>query len=369
MKKFNRRHVVITVERTENVTRFLQDLHKASINLSHVRVQAETLQFAVERRHLTTIRKGRRKYRLKLHMNYAMPEKILQKDLSTVLGLVLLIALPLILMQFIWKIEIEAPTIEQADQVEQYLMDELKIKAPMSKNKLITDYLLRQEIMQNNREFSWVHITKQGSHLIISPQLAPVNEVKNRSTKPHHLIASNSGVITHFNLQSGERKVERNMTVYKGDTLVSGVLERGEEHFVIGAVGEVYADYWLESTFTVPREISYNTLVERGWVLQWDWSQLVVAFQQQSFQPLLRIVESVAYQKLEHVTKVLEEEQVDTFILPLLHEKMLQSLPLKSTIKKENLLHVTIDDDTVKGKVLFLVNENIATPYPIYQGE
>ena len=48
---------------------------------------------------------------------------------------------------------------------------------------------------------------------------------------------------------------------------------------------------------------------------------------------------------------------------------MIRSLPLKSTIKNEKLLHVTTDDDTVKGKVLFLVNENIAQPRPIDQGE
>ena len=56
----------------------------------------------------------------------------------------------------------------------------------------------------------------------------------------------------------------------------------------------------------------------------------------------------------------LSEEQIDSFILPLLHEKILKSLPPKTIIKKENILHVTFDDDKVKGKVLFLVNENIA---------
>ena len=72
---------------------------------------------------------------------------------------------------------------------------------------------------------------------------------------------------------------------------------------------------------------------------------------------------------LHKKTEKINEDDIENFILPLLHEKMLRSLPLKSTIKSEKLLHVYADDDTVKGKVLYLVNENIAKPHPIHQGE
>ena len=69
--------------------------------------------------------------------------------------------------------------------------------------------------------------------------------------------------------------------------------------------------------------------------------------------------------KVHHgLRKKLSEKQIESFILPLLHEKILKSLPPKTIIKKENLLHVTFDDDKVKGKVLFLVNENIAKSIP-----
>lgn len=64
-----------------------------------------------------------------------------------------------------------------------------------------------------------------------------------------HLIASNSGVITHYFLTSGVRLVDANTTVYKGDALVSGILEAGEEQLVIGAEGEVYADYWRDGLY------------------------------------------------------------------------------------------------------------------------
>lgn len=227
MKKWNRRLIFITVQRTTGVGEFFQYLHGARVNMYQFTVKEKTIQFALERRHLTHVRKGRRRFRLKLQIRYANPSRILQKDATTLFGVMLLILMPLVLMQFIWRIDVEAPTIELADSVQQFLQEELTLHAPMHKSRLLNDYLMRQEIMQNYREFSWVHITKQGSKIIISPQLAPINESKENLSKPHHLIASNSGVITHFQLQSGERKVFPNMTVYKGDTLVSGILERG----------------------------------------------------------------------------------------------------------------------------------------------
>lgn len=40
--------------------------------------------------------------------------------------------------------------------------------------------------------------------------------------------------------------------------------------------------------------------------------------------------------------------------------KNLKIFASQNHYKKENILHVSFDDDKVKGKVLFLVNENIA---------
>lgn len=66
---------------------------------------------------------------------------------------------------------------------------------------------------------------------------------------------------------------------------------------------------------------------------------------------------------------VLDEKSVEKVLLPLLHQKYVNELPSKTVMKREKLLQVAIDNDTVKGKVLFLVNENIAVKQAIYQGD
>lgn len=368
MKSWDRRLIQLTVQRTTNTAKFIQALHAANITMHHVRVDAQTMRFVLQRKYLPYVKKMRRQYGVKLRIQYETPSRILQNNMQTIGGVLLFLLMPIIFMQFIWRVDVQAPSIELADDITQYLQTEHKLRPPFHNKQLLSDFTLRQQLMQQFREFSWVHITKQGSHIVIKPQLAPINEV-NEPLRPQYLIAGSSGVITHFDVRSGERKVFPNMTVYKGDTLVSGVVERGDEQFFVGAIGEVYADYWLESTFAIPQQIEFQTLVEQGWEVEWNWPVILQAINDQSWEPLKQIVKRQHYQQFTTVTEEISEEQIETFVLPLLHEKLLKSLPLKSIIKKENLLHITIEDGTVKGKVLFLVNENIATPYPNSRGE
>ncbi|MEG0438785.1 MAG: sporulation protein YqfD [Solibacillus sp.] len=369
MTKVNGRLLYISLKQGNASSSFIQYLKSHQVPLYNIRFKKQEITFSVSHFHLPTIREARRNYHVKLKIRYATPNRILQKDVVSIVGLLFLLVIPVVFSQFIWKIDVEASTVELEDEVYQYLTEELAIQVPVRSGQFIDDYLLRQQLMERFREFSWIHITKQGSHIIVAPQLAPKLSTPKKTTQKQHLIASNSGVITHFKISSGVRKVAPNETVYKGDTLVSGVLERDGTNFVVDAQGEVFADYWLESTFSIPRQVTLNVLVDYGWEYKWNWEQLQNAWQEQSIKPLKTIVTYEPYRSFEQKTEQIDEDEIDTFVLPLLHEKMIRSLPLKSTIKNEKLLHVTTDDDTVKGKVLFLVNENIAQPRPIDQGE
>lgn len=369
MTKMNQRLLTISMKKSENASAFISYLRQQQIPIYKLRIYEKNVQFSVAFFHLHTIRKARRQFRVKLTIHYTTPNRILQKDMMTFLGVFLLLCIPLLLSQFVWKIEIQAETIELEDSISEYLVEKQEIRLPMLRKQFIQDDVLRQQLMEQYRTFSWVHITKKGGLITISPQIAPEIKELDATSKEQHLIASNSGVITHFDLESGVRQVEPNDTVYKGDTLVSGVMMKGDEYVMIGASGEVYADYWLETNFSIPKTVKMDVLVDYGWVYNMNWQQLKAVWVQQSLQPLTTFISYSPYRKFEEKTELIDENNMDLFILPLLHEKMIQSLPLKSTIKTEKLLHVLTDDDTVKGKVLYLVNENIAKPHPIYQGE
>ncbi|MEG0450032.1 MAG: sporulation protein YqfD [Lysinibacillus sp.] len=233
---------------------------------------------------------------------------------------------------------------------------------------------MRQSLLEKNRELAWVHIEKNGGRVNLRPLEAPKEKKLQTQRANSHLSATKSGVITHFEVEKGERMVAINDTVYEGDVLVKGVVESGESEVYVGASGAVYADYWMESKFKIPKKIKLDKLKEKKWRILFlgihDKEREQIYVQQKDLPKwLAKYVSIVEEQHTESFTIELDESKVETLLMPLLHEKIIQSLPAKTVIKKENLLHVKWSDDTVEGKVLFLINENIASPQPVEQGE
>lgn len=74
-----------------------------------------------------------------------------------------------------------------------------------------------------------MHIEKHGGRVILRPQESPKQTKITNEKLASHLVATKSGVITHFNIQNGERKISVNDTAYEGDVLVSGVIESGTD--------------------------------------------------------------------------------------------------------------------------------------------
>ncbi|MGN7476622.1 sporulation protein YqfD [Solibacillus silvestris] len=361
--------ITIKMKQSSGAAAFIALLKQHKIRIYQLNFSRNEITFQVARSNISMIRKLRKKAKVKILIRYTEPDKILQKDFVTVIGMLALIVLPLLLSRFIWQIEVDANTVELEDEVANYLEDEMDVQFPVRKNAFYSDNEIRQIMMRQFREFSWVHIMKNGSKITITPQLAPKIEPLQNENKNQHLIATNSGVVTHFKIERGIRQVEQNMTVYRGDILVSGILKHGDDEIIIGAGGEVFADYWLETSFSIPKNIEMEVLDDYGWKYNINWKQVGASVKQKSFEPLKSIVTYKPYRTFHKKRKVISEEDIQNFILPLLHEKMIYSLPLESAIKAEKLLHVYTDDDTVKGKVLYLINENIAKPHPIHQGE
>ncbi|MFC5557672.1 sporulation protein YqfD [Ureibacillus thermophilus] len=375
MRIYDRRPVVVRVSRGEKVHEFIRRLQQNRVKIRELEYLDDEVKFEITRKEVSTVRALRKKYHLKVKIRYLQQSRIFQNTGWTIIGIALMILLPILCAQFIWKVDVEAETPELEAKVEKVLDEKIKLKQPLLKRHLLSDHEIRQTIMEEIRDLSWVHIIKKGGSMTIVPQLAPITEVKDKKPdRLYHLIAAKSGVITHFNITSGERRVMPNTTVYKGDVLVSGVIQIGEdEYLAVGAKGEVYADYWLETSFEIPRKVQYISATEKKWTI--ELKNQKEEEKEQSLQEvklpkwISNFIEIKKTQTYTTTTQELSEEHINSFILPLLHEKILRSLPPKTIIKKENILHVTFDDDKVKGKVLFLVNENIAKEYPIDQGD
>ena len=368
---WNHRPIIIRIKRHENVHPFIQALHAQKIELKHVTFRDQEVTFETNMAYLSKIRRIRKRFKLKMSVYYADEMQVFRAQLWTVLGLAIMIVIPILCAQVVWRIDVEANSPELRQQVEKTFYKTFELEPPLLKKKVPSDAVIRQHILEKQRELAWVHIEKSGGRVILRPQESPKQTEQKNEQKASYISATKSGVITHFNIKHGERKVSVNDTVYEGDVLVSGVIDSGEDKVFVGAEGEVYADYWLESTFKIPDKITIESVQEKKWRILISGIHEQVEYVQKKelpnwLDPFASIVEEQQTKKME---VKLDESKIETLILPLLHEKMLRSLPDKTVIKKENLLQVKWENGTVEGKVLFLVNENIASPKQALQGE
>ncbi len=174
MKLYDSRPVEIRVSRSGNVHELIRRLQQNRVKLREIEFLEDEVKFEISRKDVTIVRSLRKKLNLKVKIRYLQQSRIFQKTGWTIIGIILLIFIPIICSQFIWKVEVEASTPELKAKVEKIIDEKLQLDNPVLKRKLVSDFEIRQTIMEEIRDLSWVHIIKKGSSMTIVPQLAPI---------------------------------------------------------------------------------------------------------------------------------------------------------------------------------------------------
>ena len=364
MNKLSARKVIVTLKKSKTSDQFLHDLSKR-IKVSNVKILKDEIIFSIKRRDLKIMRGIRATYHEKLSFTVTDRESFLKLDVISFISFLLLLLIPIILNGFLWEVSIEDATPELEDSIQQLIHENgLKVGKQIKTIPLETE--VRQTILAKHQELSWVFVTQKGSKINLKVKYSPVIHETEKEVVKGHLVARKAGVITHANIERGERVVAENMSVEPGELLVSGIINFNETAYTIGAVGEVFADYWLEVDFTIPKEIRLFVVESESWLVEGISIPKVWALMADKI-PLNLRVEPVVQSKEK--VQTLTKKNAPKYIMPLLEQKMLQQLPINTTIKNQKLLHLTLDNDTVKGKMLFLINENIAQIQPFTQGD
>ncbi|MGE7543962.1 MULTISPECIES: sporulation protein YqfD [Sporosarcina] len=345
---------------------FLGKLQVEQVKIKNLYVAGRSVYFETDSKGIQTIRRFRKKYHVKVKVSHIGNDTVNYRLFSSFLFIIGCM-LPLCASLFLWNIEVESEVPELAERME-LKMEKANIRVPSLLSKLPEEDEIRRLLMQDESSLSWIRFKKMGTSLIVSPMLAPLSaEVKeDKKEKPSHLVAKTGGVITHFALTRGERASIVHQTVKKGDMLATGILEQGEKTTVVGADGEVFADYWLEYHFELPRTVKYSTQGEEQVNINWrtPWHE--------SKEGVFRLRNPILFKESRedpiHTVR-LEKGMEETVILPLLKHDLLSKKTDELVIKEENILHVSFTNDKVSGTLLFLINENIAEKRPITQGD
>lgn len=313
---------------------------------------------------LKYIRTNRRRFKLKVHVERLGDGTPINRLFHSWVALLLCI-IPFLASLFLWQVNVDAEHPEIAERIEQTLQKSAVVPMKLLR-QLPDETTIRSQIMTDEPDLSWVRFEKKGATLTVIPMISPKTSSKVEKTgKPGELAARTGGVITGFQLKSGERVARLNQTVKKGDLLATGVLEQGDKVAVVGAEGAVFADYWLEYKFSLPKTIQYRAAGEKSVSIEWHLPWLK---QQSANRPFWKIVEW--NEEVDNTVKTitLEEGMEKNFLVPLLKHKLLSETSFEKDIKDENILQVTFGSDKVTGTILFLINENIAVKRPLSQG-
>ena len=347
-----------------------QSLKQQNIEVYQLRTDENHIIFSIQAKDLKAFRKVRKKLKLSIQLEDELKESTISIYSASIIGVFLFIVIPVLFAQFIWTIHIDSDSPE-SDILLTEQLKEMGIKERMIASKLPTEQEIRQNILLKHKEYSWVHFSKSGSTFTVSPMLAPPQTEKELVDAPAvNLVAKRSGVITDFSLTKGVRAVEKNIAVKKGDVLVNGFVTQGDKRIITSAEGKVYASYWIELSFELPTQVAVINPNSKELVIQkkvddkqmfWKEIQLPAFIQE--------YIQAGYVQKNQQITYSLTEKSIENLIRPLLFQKIIKELPTGTQLLEDKVLQVSIQDDKVKGKILLLINENIAIPYVIHQGD
>lgn len=349
---------------TSGTSPFLGKLHDEQVKIKHLYMSGKSVYFETDSKGIATIRKYRRKYRVKVKVSQIGNDTVAWRLFSSFLFIISCL-IPFCASLFLWDLRVESDVPELSERLESKLR-KANIAVPSPLSSLPEEDRIRRLLMEDEPSLSWVRFNQTGTSLTVFPMLAPLStEVKEeQKEKPAHLVAKTGGVITHFALTRGERASIIHQTVKKGDLLATGILEQGDKTTVVGADGEVFADYWLEYHFELPRTISYAALGEE--LVEFQWRRPWKESKENGFEP--RLPFTLKETRHDPVHKVrLQKGMEESIILPLLKYDLLSKKKNELIIKEENILHVSFTNDKVSGTILFLVNENIAEKRPIIE--
>ena len=357
----------------EQTFAFIQSLKENKVYITKLSRDKTGTLFTFYERDLSKVRRMRKQHRIPIQLTRPDLHSVIHFQWSMLLGLLGFILIPYISSLFLWQISIEDVSDERKDKLQQEL-HELKVDENKMLGKLVTDSEIRQVLLAKNHDLSWIHIKRTGSKMNIISVPAPVTTREQLDQQaPSNLVAFRRGVITHYDLRSGERLVPVNETVEKGEVLVSGVLKQGDTDIIVGAQGQVFADFWLEMSFQLPTNITYDKFTaEEVKILQVapSWKEFKKTQNLDNLSGLVKSIFRIERQTIVGKSSVkVDEEWIQESFLPMLRMRTASTLTPKGKIKDEKVLHVTWSNDTVKGKVLYYMNDNIASKRPINQGD
>lgn len=247
-------YLVISVS-GRNIYRFLNKCKKNNINILSINyVSHKQILIKININDYNKLLKIKSFYKLKIinKKGKIKFKEIINKNKILLISFIIGIIFLIFLSNIIFSINIESDNIKLNKKIikelNYYGIKKYNFKKNYKQLQKIKKHLLNE--FKDNIE--WLEITNIGTKV----EVKLVERKKNKITKEDsytNIIAKKSGIIKKIYAEDGQKIVDINTYVNKGDIIISGTIMKGEEEKnYVHAKGKIYAEVWYNVTIDFP---------------------------------------------------------------------------------------------------------------------
>ncbi|WP_147532401.1 sporulation protein YqfD [Bacillus marasmi] len=374
------------------IERFINQLLRNGITIWDVkRYGVDTVVFSLKLQDVKSIRPLIRDSECKLtfQRRNGMPFlfKQMLRNSGLVAGAFLFLFVIMLLSNMVWRVEIKGANPATEHKIYKQL-DKMGVK-PGKLQFFVDDVETIQRKLTNNIQvLTWVGVELRGTtfHLEVVEKKEPK---KLEELGPRHLVAKKEGVISKIYVEKGQKQVEINQHVNKGQMLVSGIIGKEEKTEIVSAKGEVYGETWYKSMVELPIKSTfqvYNGNEKQKYSIKFGSVTIPVwgfgkpnylAYEEDTTNHKLRFLKwelpisfnDTVLREKEEVTRIYSNEEAIEVAKEIARKDIKSKLSEDAIIKGENVLHQAIDNGKVTLSIHYQIIEDIAEPQPIIQGD
>ena len=295
----------------------------------------------------------------------------IKKRITLAIGIMIFIVLIYCMSSFIWAIEIEVGNNIAPFDIRQQL-SEIGITPGIKKNNV--DVTAIEKKLENiNSQILWLRVRIEGSTLriVINEKINPPAQAEKQYG---NLISVKEGEIQKIYTFSGVAKVKPGQVVKTGDVLIEGIDGEETEKYLVEPKGVVIANVFYEKEMKI--QVSGNDLVRSGEkdediYIKVAGKKIYLKKALNNFKYCDKIEDSgkifnkVLYYEKTEKNISLTDSQVQSLALTTLEESLQKDLSREAKIVNKIITKEKIDDEFIKVKIVFVVEENIISNTPI----
>jgi len=372
----------------KGLERFLNILTRNGLHIWNVkRHGTETITFKMRVQDALKIRRYARKSECKItflqRSGFPFLLKRLLKNSGFMLGAAAFLFIILLLSNMIWGIEIKGAKPQTEYQIRKEL-DKMGVKIGKVQFFVANVEGIQRQLTNNIGALTWVGVELKGTtyHL----QVVEKNEPKKpEQSSPQNLIAKKKAIIVKMFIENGQKIVDINDHVEKGQLLVSGTFGQEDNPELVAAKGEVWGETWYKSHVELPlvtkfnvyngkEEQKYSLLLGKLEVPVWGFGK--PKFKHYETEKNVHKIRFLNWElPISYVNKTLREREVyersysnseaEKMALELAKKQIKSTLDEDAMIKDEKILHKAIENGKVILDIHFKIIENIAVGQPI----